>query len=258
MQLPPLNRISYNASSPELGRNFDNWLDSEPGQALLAAEREMLGEWLRSQAGQRAVALYSGTGRDLLAESPLPWQTSISTEGFGGTRVQARLELLPLAKASVDLLLLHHVMDFSQDPHQVLREATRSIAPGGKVAIIGFHPVSLMGLARWFFWRKRPGWSGRFYRPNRLTDWLQVLGFEVDGMASGFYTMPLSDRGRERLGLLEWLGSLLWPRHGNAYLLVARKRAGMAKLLPSRQHKVPRNTVVPVPVARWGQQNKES
>jgi len=38
MQLPPLNRISYNASSPELGRNFDNWLDSEPGQALLAAE----------------------------------------------------------------------------------------------------------------------------------------------------------------------------------------------------------------------------
>ena len=77
-------------------------------------------------------------------------------------------------------------------------------------------------------------------------------------MASGFYTMPLSDRGRERLGLLEWLGSLLWPRHGNAYLLVARKRAGIAKLLPSRQHKVPRNTVVPVPVARWGQQNKES
>jgi len=28
--------------------------------------------------------------------------------------------------------------------------------------------------------------------------------------------------------------------------------------LATRQRKVPRNTVVPVPVARWGQQNRES
>ncbi len=258
MQLPPLNRISFKASNSELGKGFDHWLDSEPGQALLLAEREMVGEWLRSQAGQRAVALYRGCNRDMLADSPLPWKTSISCQENAGSQVQSSLESLPLAKASVDLLLLHHVIDFSLHPHQVLREATRSIAPGGKIAIVGFHPVSPMGIARWFAWRRRPAWSGRFYRPNRMTDWLQVLGFEVDGMASGFYTMPLSDRGRNRLRLLEWAGSLLWPRHGNAYLLVARKRAGIAKLLPDRQRRVPRNTVVPVPVARWGQQNRES
>ena len=54
MQLPPLNRISFNASSGELGRGFDEWLDSEPGQALLSEEKAMLTEWLRSQAGQRS------------------------------------------------------------------------------------------------------------------------------------------------------------------------------------------------------------
>ncbi|MCG8394928.1 MAG: class I SAM-dependent methyltransferase [Pseudomonadales bacterium] len=258
MQLPPLNRISFRASSADLGRGFNQWLDGEPGQALLAAEREMLTDWLRRQVGQRAVAIYAGDGRDLLAESPLRWQTSIAPEGFRGVRLQSRMDLLPLAKSSVDLLMLHHVMDFSRDPHQVLREASRCISHGGMIAIIGFHPVSLMGLGRWLLWRKRPAWSGRFYRPNRLTDWLQVLGFEVDGMASGFYTMPLSDRARGRLRLLEWLGSLLWPRHGNAYLLVARKRAGVVRPLPSRQRQVPPNAVVPVPVARWGQQNRES
>ena len=47
MQLPPLNRISFNASSGELGRGFDEWLDSEPGQALLSEEKAMLTEWLR-------------------------------------------------------------------------------------------------------------------------------------------------------------------------------------------------------------------
>ena len=62
MQLPPLNRISFNASSGELGRGFDEWLDSEPGQALLSEEKAMLTEWLRSQAGQRAVAIYAGGG----------------------------------------------------------------------------------------------------------------------------------------------------------------------------------------------------
>ena len=77
-------------------------------------------------------------------------------------------------------------------------------------------------------------------------------------MASGFYTIPFGSQGRQRMRLFEWLGSMLWPRHGGTYLLVARKRAGVVKPLPSRQRKVPRNTVVPVPVARWGQQNRES
>lgn len=261
MQLPPLNRISFSpsaAGSEAMVRGFDQWLETEPGQAVLAAEAGMLNEWLRGQVGQRAVVAYSSRGQDLLRECPLRWHTSVAPPGFDGVAIQARPELLPFAKSSVDLMVLHHVLDFAQDPHQVLREASRAIAPGGKIALVGFHPLSMMGLARWFFWRERPGWSGRFYRPNRVTDWLQVLGFEVDGMACGFYTMPLSQHGRSRIRLLAWLGRVLWPRHGGTYLLVARKRAGMVKPLPSRQRKVPRNTVVPVPVARWGQQNRES
>lgn len=258
MQLPPLNRISFSAGNHDLEKHFDAWLDSEPGQSLLDAERTMLEEWMRRQVGQRAVAVYSSREQDLLRDCPLRWKMSVGPEGFPGVTVQSRLDSLPLAKTSVDVVLLHHVLDFASDPHQVLREACRSIAPGGKVAIVGFHPLSMMGIARWFYWRNRPGWAGRFYRPNRVTDWLQVLGFEVDGMASGFYTMPFGQRGRQRMRLLEWLGSMLWPRHGSAYLLVARKRAGVVRPLPTRQRKAPRNTVVPVPVARWGQQNRES
>ena len=155
MQLPPLNRISFNTGNHDQEKQFDAWLESEPGQALLDAERTMLEEWMRRQVGQRAVAVYSSREQGLMEDCPLRWKMSLGPAGFPGVTVQSRLDSLPLAKSSVDVLLLHHVLDFTGSPHQVLREACRSIAPGGKIAIVGFHPLSMMGIARWFLWRHR-------------------------------------------------------------------------------------------------------
>lgn len=251
MQLPPLNRISFQGKAPERYACFDSWLTTEPGQALLKAERRILADWQGHHVGQRAVEVTVSRGLDLLVDSPLPWRTSIAPPGFSDCGIESHLESLPLARNSVDVLLLHHCLDFSADPHQVLREASQCVAPGGMLAVMGFQPLSLLGLARWCFWRHRPGWVGRFYRPSRVTDWLQVLGFEVDGMASGFYTAPLSQPNRNRLRPLEWFFTTLMPRHGGSYLLVSRKQAGVLRPLASRQRPSPTNTVVPVPVARW-------
>ncbi|MDX1803168.1 MAG: methyltransferase domain-containing protein [Alcanivorax sp.] len=243
--------MSFRSPPADLCERFDVWLNCEPGEALLREERDMLCDWLPRQVGQRAVEISCGQGRELLEGCPLPWRTTITQPQFAGGKLHSRLDCLPLAKASVDVMLLHHCLEFRGQPHQVLREAARCVAPGGTLAIVGFHPLSAMGLSRWLHWRQRPAWSGRFFTPDRITDWLQVLGFEVDGMASGFYTMPLSAPARRRLRVLEWLGGTFWPRHGGCYLLVSRKRAGLVRPLASSQRSQRPATVIPVPVARW-------
>ena len=273
MQLPPLSRAPFRRQPEDMVRRFDHWLESEAGQAVLAAERSMVAEWLPKLVGQRALEISGGRGRDLLAGIRLPWRCSVTpvpdpdgdrrvrdpecaAEERPPVRVQACPEALPVAKNSVDVVLLHHGLEFQDNPHLVLREAASCVAPGGTIAVLGFHPLSVMGLARWLRGgANRPGWNGRYFRPYRVSDWLHVLGFEVEGLAGGFYNLPLGDRGRTRLRWLEWLGGKLWWRFGGVYLLVARKRAAMMRpLAPQRAFSRQRPTVVSVPVARWRQE----
>lgn len=256
MRLPPLARRPFRRHPEDMPTRFDHWLDSEAGAAALAAERAMLDDLLPRLVGQRAVEVAGGRSRDMLAGIRLPWRCAITAQGFANGQVHASAQALPLAKNSVDVMLLHHGLEFHDVPHQVLREAARCVAPGGVLAVIGFHPFSLMGLARWgCFGGQRPGWSGRYFRPYRISDWLHVLGFEVEGLASGFHNLPLSDHGRRRLRWLEWLGERFWWRHGGIYLLVARKRAAMLRpLMPARRFQHAPPSVISVPVARWRQQ----
>lgn len=256
MYLPPLKQRAFRHTRRAHPLAFDRWLNSEPGQALYLAEQEMIKAWLPGQVGQRAVALYCGQDLKLLNGAPLLWQTCLVPDGVEGEGVRMRADQLPLAKNSVDLLLIHHLLEFSDDPHRVLREAARSVKPGGKIAVLGFQPISPMGLARWFFWRNTPAWSSRYFSPNRVTDWLQVLGFEVDGLSCDFYTMPFSESARRKFTGLAWLWQRCLPRHGASYMLVARKRAGQVTPLTRRSREPMRPAVIPVPVARWGQQNR--
>lgn len=270
MQLPPLSRSPFRRQPDDMTRRFDAWLESEAGQAVLDAERTMLADWLPKLVGQRAMEISGGRGRDMLAGIRLPWRCSVNPVHLGGgpepaaedghgtrpVRLEACPLALPVAKNSVDVVLLHHGLEFQDNPHQVLREAARCVAPGGVIAVLGFHPLSPLGLARWLRGGDgRPGWNGRYFRPYRVSDWLHVLGFEVEGLAGGFYNLPLADRGRARLRWLEWLGRRLWWRFGGVYLLVARKRAAMMRpLAPQRAFSRQRPTVVSVPVARWRQE----
>lgn len=264
MQLPPLSRSPFRRQPADMLERFNEWQDTQAGQAVLEAERAIVAEWTPRLVGQRAVEVSGGRCQDMLRDIRLPWRCSVTPMPVeGGRQATSRVALeacpqsLPIAKNSVDVVLLHHCLEFHDAPHQVLREAARCVAPGGVLAVVGFHPLSIRGLARWFRrGGQRPGWNGRYFRPYRVSDWLNVLGFEVEGVASGFYNLPVGDRGRARLRWLDWLGRRFWWRNGGVYLLVARKRAAMMRPLPatagfSRQQGP---TVVSVPVARWRQQ----
>jgi SAM-dependent methyltransferase len=152
-----------------------------------------------------------------------------------GVSCQASTSKLPIQSDSLDIVVLPHVLDFSSEPHQVLREVERVLIAEGQVVILGFNPWSLWNISRMFlFWSKQPPWNARFLSKSRVIDWLALLGFDVVKEEGYFYLLPLqSENIIKKMGFLEKVGQRVWPNFGAGYVLVARKR--VETLTPIRQ-----------------------
>lgn len=255
MGIPRLTRAPFRRQPPETGAAFGQWLQTPLGAALLAAEQRVLAEALPRLPALRALQCCVGPPAPTLDASvaPLRW-----TLGSGaGVDIRARPSQMPFSRESLDLVLLHHTLDFEDDPHMVLGQAARALRPGGSLVVVGFQPLGLWGLARILRLHSRAvPWIGRFIRPHRISDWLHVLACEVEGFEGGLYGLPLAG-GPGGPRWLEALGSRFWPQHGAFYVLVARKRALMMRPLRPRFSlpQAPPN-VVPVSMARWQQRHE--
>ena len=140
----------------------------------------------------------------------------------------------------MDLVVLPHQLEFSDTPHQILREAERILMPEGKLVITGFNPVSLWGLYRKFSSKKDREetfpWNGEFISLSRLKDWLSLLSLEITGGSFGYYRPPnLSVPASKRLAFLEKAGNRWWPTAGGVYLICATKKVYGMTILPSFQ-----------------------
>lgn len=263
MSLPRLLRNPFSKQPPETGRAFSVWQKTPLGQAVLEAERGLLDDVLPSITGERALQISVGCPVDLLASSHIPLRWHLAQEIGAGASVTARPVALPIAKHSLDLVVLHHGLDFDNQPHLALRGAVQCLRPGGHLIVVGFQPLGLWGLVRLFrLASRRVPWIARFLRPHRVTDWLHVLDCEVEGFESRLYGWPsrrMAARLREGRGLwLERLGARFWSQHGAFYVLVAQRRAAMIRPLRQRfrlSDGVP--NVIPVSMARWQQDKRQ-
>ena len=141
--------------------------------------------------------------------------------------VRCRPEQLPFGPRSIDLLAIPFVLEFSADPHAVLREAYSVLAPEGCLIICGFNRWSVWGLRR-FLKRgvRRAPWNGRFLSIHQVQDWTRLLGLELTSAESVFYRPPVGQAGLlERLNFLEAAGDRWWPLFSGAYVVVVKKRA---------------------------------
>ena len=94
--------------------------------------------------------------------------------------VQAKLEHLPIKNGVVDQVIMPFVLEYSRDPHQLLREVNRVLMDDGYLFICGFNPFSPAILSGWLpANRRRLPWSGRYFSAFRIKDWLQLLGYEI-------------------------------------------------------------------------------
>ena len=129
---------------------------------------------------------------------------------------------------TIDAIVLPHTLEISSDPHQVLREADRSLIPDGHLVIIGFNPRSLWGMRRALARKHRQmPWGGQFLSMNRMKDWLRLLGFDTLHAHYLFQYPPLQNvRLLEKLGITGAPGNDYGRKYlSAAYILVARKRS---------------------------------
>jgi SAM-dependent methyltransferase len=135
---------------------------------------------------------------------------------------------LPFASQSLDLVVLPHVLEFAEEPHQVLREVERVLIPEGQLIICGFNPASLWGM------RQLAGrMSGAHFLPQhgefismpRLKDWLKLLNLSVNRGYFGCYAPPFqADKWRNKFAFMENAGDRWWPYLGAVYMVQAIKR----------------------------------
>lgn len=214
------------------------WFAQSPGRSLLAVESHALRAVWPSLFGKVAVQLGGVGPTDLLEACNAPRRVLLSlpevpTSGAG--RVFGIAEELPFDSRSIDLMLLPHTLEFTEDPHQVLREVSRVLTPEGHAVILGFNPFSLWGLWRLAARRRRAmPWNGHFLQLNRLKDWFKLLDFELVQGSMLYYRPPLrSETTMDRLRFLDKAGDRWWPMAGAVYLLVAKKRVlAMTPLRP--------------------------
>ena len=251
--------VAMTAQQRQENRQFPDWTNTPLGQSLLSKERTVLGEFLPAMRGGIAVQIGQTGGVPLLETCHFPHRF-ILLDGMGSEvanhdadfqYLNSYTNLLPFESKSVDLCLLPHALDFSQVPHELLREVDRVLVSGGHVVILGFNPYSMWGARKLFSTRTSPPpWNGRFLSMRRMRDWLRLLDFDISAGTMLYYRPPVrSESMHARLTFLESAGNRWWPMLAAVHLLVAQKNeAGMTVIeMNKRFRKVSYlNTVEPV------------
>ena len=153
---------------------MQSWLETPPGEYLLAWERKQFDAVVADIFGYHALQLGLAPLEALQANRmPHRWLAvpeagkSLDSVMRAASDASSKsiapvadlvtdLAALPFFENSLDLLVLPHSLELSPDPHATLREAQRVLVPEGKLVVCGFNPVSLWGLkqARGHFYRR--------------------------------------------------------------------------------------------------------
>ena len=91
---------------------------------------------------------------------------------------QGDLYALPLATGSADLVLLHQVLHYAQQPAAALAEAARLLAPGGKLVIVDFAAHGLEEL------RARDAHARLGFGDAQILGWLADAGLAAEACAA--------------------------------------------------------------------------
>ncbi|KJH81801.1 class I SAM-dependent methyltransferase [Pseudomonas sp. KSR10] len=229
------------------------WFDSPTGRQLLQQE-----EWVISQELSRCFGSYL-VHYGPFANTPIEPQKIKRSVRLGpplaGVEIVCEEQSWPIGEHAADVVVVQHGLDFSLSPHALLREAARSVRPGGHLLIVGVNPWSAWGATRLV--SRKAFRRARCIRSTRVGDWLNLLGFALEKRRFGCYCPPLSSgQWQTRLSGLDIVGQRLQMPTGGFYLLVARKlMVGLRPLRQSRRERM--GQLLPMPVAKVSRRDAE-
>ncbi|MEO1202602.1 MAG: methyltransferase domain-containing protein [Pseudomonadota bacterium] len=207
------------------------WLQTPLGESLIAQETRIVEEALDGIFGEeclqlglwgepRAFLRYSRTQRSALVADCLPEDAAATPFVYGEPHK------LPLQDDAVDCIVLPHTLDYSDRPHETLREVHRALRPNGHIIVLGFRPGGLWGLRRLIPGAELPPGADHMISDRRLCDWLKVLGMRVQALSGYFFRWPLPGLKGTSSPVWERRGQRWWSELSACYVLSAQKRVG--------------------------------
>ncbi|MGI1678124.1 MAG: class I SAM-dependent methyltransferase [Cellvibrionaceae bacterium] len=239
----------------QTGESLEQWLNGSFGQELLSEEKELVDRALSDLYGFHLMQLGISRHVDFTEASTINHRFAFTPTSLKNIlqydpssnisekdkkpllTAQADIEKIPLGSESIDVALLHHVLEFTENPHQLLRETARVIIPRGYVVIVGFNPFSWFGVfkqfGRWF--TQKTQWRHHSLRLGRVVDWLALLDFEPVSIEQGFYRWPIDHPSvMEKTRWYERFAKKRKLPMGGFYIIVARKDVvGVTPLKPN-------------------------
>lgn len=208
------------------------WFRSALGEQVFATEQALHDELLEDTVGYHLLQI-SAQNQALFAKSPIPHKRRLA-ESFGldPDLIASPLQM-PILTDQVDVVLLHHLLEFVDRPQALLTESARVVMPQGLLMITGFNPFSFWGMKA-LLSRESAAFpfKGRFLSAPKLMDWLNILNFKIDRVLYAEFGLPM---------LMPWVrppnfGLGLGRRYnlmfGGVYMIIARKY--VAPLTPVR------------------------
>lgn len=236
---------------------IQKWYDSAIGQRVWQCEKKLLDHHLPDLFGYHLMSLGVCPSLPLAEASPIHHRFALSpVPDAANVAACSILHELPIEHESVDVALLHHSLDYSEDPHQLLRESARVLMPYGHLLIFGFQRWSALGVQQML--RSKfgvdPVASHDFISVNRLHDWLKLLDFEILKSRHTVYVPP--QMGEKFRHSLQWLERFGWGAQlpfGSVYFVLARKTVAGVRPIHAPWEKMalrnPLSALAPRPVA---------
>lgn len=204
------------------------WFDSPLGQQVINIQQAVLEQLLPGFFGYHLMQL-SIQSAPLYSASPIQHKFAMGLHDDDRAAFLGKATSLPFEDDSMDVAILHHLLEFYDAPQQILREVARVTIPSGYVVIAGFNPLSLWGLCKPVGrMRGEAPWIGNFIRPGRLMDWLNLLNFKIDRAHYSTYGLPMNRK--PFVGKIpdytQGISRKSSFPFGAVYVIVARKHVG--------------------------------
>lgn len=217
------------------------WLETQYGKELFEYEQNLIKKVLSKIFGLHILQIglpainYFTDGCRVNHKMVVSNKTNFKSTDERST-LYCKDSLIPLETNSIDAVLIAHELEFSQDPHAVIREIDRILLPEGHLIILAFNPWSLWGL-RSRLTQKYPEvmtiedsrldkypWDGKWLTSHRIIDWLSLLNYEIE-QKHYYYFKPCinSQKILNSMRFCEQIGKII-PLGAAAYCIMAKKK----------------------------------
>lgn len=209
-RLSEVKRRRQDQASDYFSRNAASWDEIRNLHASDKSVEQALLKLVGKQPFQSMLDLGTGTGRLLEILSPLyrrgtgidmsremlaVARANLDRAGVSHAQVrQGDIYAPPVGRDSFDLITIHQVLHYLDDPGRALKEAARLLRPSGRLVVVDFAPHDLEFL-RAEHAHQRLGFSDR-----QMEEWFTEAGLEmaaVEGFAAS---------GSGKLTVKLWLG----------------------------------------------------